>query len=76
MSYNYDNAPVKYTCALIDDIIDVLEKTRCDYNDIEVRRAIEVLEEVRTANSELRDWGNRLYTKVKELEDEIEKLEG
>ena len=76
MDRRYDNSPVAYTCPLIDDVIGVLEKSRCDFNDHEVYNAIKTLEEIRSATSELRDWGNRLYARVEELEDEIEKLEG
>ena len=37
--------------------------------------AIDEIEEVRSDNAKLRDWGNELYDKVEELQSEISYLE-
>lgn len=71
-----DNSPVGYTCPLIDSVIRVLNDCECEYNSHDIQTAINDLEKVRSMNDELRDWGNGLFNQVKELQDEIEMLEG
>jgi hypothetical protein len=68
MARRADNSPVGNTCPWIDEAIHVLDSSKCDYNGTEVDNAIKALEKVRSANSELRDWGNELYLRVQELE--------
>lgn len=75
MSRYKDNSGIKETCPWIDEAIDVLEKSQCEYNYSEAKSAIASLEKVRSANSDLRDWGNSLYREVEELKDEIKCLE-
>ncbi len=70
-----DHSPVSYTCPWIDEAIDVLQKSECGYNTDVVNSAIKSLEKVRSANDELRSWGNELYNEVVELKAEVDKLE-
>lgn len=73
-----DNAPVKNTCPIIDDVINYIENFREEFgnedNDIDFHFALGVMEDIRSANSELRDWGNDLYRELEELEQERNKL--
>ncbi len=73
-----DNAPVKNTCPIIDDVIIYIENFREEFgnedNDIDFHFALGVMEDIRSANSELRDWGNDLYRELEELEQERNKL--
>jgi chromosome segregation ATPase len=73
-----DNAPVKNTCPIIDDVINYIESFRESFsnedNDIDFHFALGVMEDIRSANSELRDWGNDLYRELEELEQERNKL--
>lgn len=70
-----DHSPVSHTCPWIDEAIEVLENSECSYNTDVVNSAIKALEKVRSANDELRSWGNELYEEVIELKAEIDKLE-
>ena len=70
-----DYSPVGHTCPLIDEAIDVLQSSECAYNTDVVNSAIKALEKVRSANDELRNWGNELYSEVEDLKAEIDKLE-
>jgi septal ring factor EnvC (AmiA/AmiB activator) len=79
-----DNAPIKNTCPLIDKIINQVddwyrsseEIPKLGYADFE-----KSMEEIRSANSTLREWGNDECKRANDLEkeldsakDEIEKL--
>ena len=70
-----DHSPVGHTCPWIDEAIDVLQSSECAYNTDVVNSAIKALEKVRSANDELRNWGNELYGEVEEMKAEIDKLE-
>ena len=70
--YN-DNAPVGHTCPLIDKVISFLYSIDCEevqQNDI--KTCINVLEEIRSANDQLRTWGNELYKEKDEMESDFE----
>jgi chromosome segregation ATPase len=73
-----DNAPVKNTCPIIDDVINYIENFREEFgnedNNIDFHFALGVMEDIRSANSELRDWGNDLYRELEGLEQERNKL--
>ena len=82
--------PVRHTCPDIDELKRYIEvavkECKKDYESLdlaqdgfsEVLYFIEdipnELERLRDANSSLRDWGNALLDKVKELESENERL--
>lgn len=70
-----DHSPVGHTCPWIDEAIEVLNDSECSYNSNQVCSAIKALEKVRSANDELRSWGNELYAKIEDLESEIVRLE-
>jgi chromosome segregation ATPase len=78
MSRFNDNAPVKNTCPIIDDVIRYIESFREELgneeNDIDFHFALGVMEDIRSANSELRDWGNSLYDDLHHVEKERDNL--
>jgi hypothetical protein len=63
-----DNAPIPMTCPLIDEIIESIDSE--DFNKYEV---INMIEQVRKANSRLRTWGNELNDKIESYDKDQEK---
>lgn len=68
-----DNAPVKYTCPDIDVAVGLLDELRRNYDEymdethlVGIDQAIDALERVRSANDELRKWGNGLHDELAE----------
>lgn len=60
-----DNAPVGHTCPTIDkaisfikDAVNYLDEEHLTYGEGLLLKAIDYIEEVRSANATLRDWGN------------------
>jgi uncharacterized coiled-coil DUF342 family protein len=90
MGYYRTTEPVGNTCPLIDRVLEFLNHIEFDdqddFNGKDIDENIALLEEIRDANSKLRDWGNEnakqadeleeerndLQKKVKELEEEVE----
>ena len=86
----YDNAPIGNTCPLIDSIINRMEQSKSEaeyirrdtdnYNDevsvisYELDSAISEMEDIRDANSELREWGNEEYERAEYEKDERDNL--
>jgi len=79
-----DNAPVGNTCPEIDSIISLI-RNMDNYNineeselkdlNSDIRSCEILLEEIRSANSELREWGNDLHRDKEDLENENYKLQ-
>ena len=77
MGRRNDNAPVGNTCPAIDEVITFIDSITPD-NDIEIQEIAQVrdlMEDIRSANSQLRDWGNEKHIEAEELETEKEILE-
>lgn len=70
-----DNAPVKETCPLIDDVKSVLFYLN-DGETPDIKDALDLLEKIRDANSKLREWGNEQYNRAEDLEKEYEHKKG
>ena len=77
-----DNAPVGYTCPMIDQVISFLEKIDWNLEDeeendlsIECKEMVEVMEKIRKANDTLRTWGNEEYNLKNKYEEERDDLE-
>ena len=74
MSRKGDNAPIGHTCPKIDDVIsmvhnwysDAEEITKSDYQIFEKK-----MEEIRSANSTLREWGNEQCLLAEQWEDDL-----
>jgi len=70
-----DNAPIGHTCPKIDSVISMIhsvytsseEMSRNEYTEFK-----KLMEEIRSANSALREWGNELYYKADELESDLD----
>jgi hypothetical protein len=72
MSRNEDRAPVPHTCPIIDEVISALlsaEFSEGDYWDS--KRAIEIMENIRIANSKLREWGNEECQRANDIDGEL-----
>ena len=77
MGYYEDNAPIKNTCPIINDVVSYIEGFREKYDteeDYDFDMALGVLEDIRGANLELRNWGNDLYGDLQSLEKERDSL--
>lgn len=79
MSRYSDNSGVSHTCPKIDEVIEFLNKIDWDLDDeyesnlaYETTKMIEVMEEIRTANSTLRDWGNDMCRERDEVQKDLE----
>lgn len=75
-----DNSPVDYTCPLIDEVISFIEDLDGEcVSGYSVRSMVNVLEKIRKANTELREWGNDMYQELEDsksdYEDQLAKLE-
>lgn len=79
MGSNRDYSPVGQTCPMINDVIGFLEyaHTIDDKDELKSQAIvfIDEMEKIRSANKELREWGNDLQKQVLNLEDSIEDLE-
>ncbi len=81
----YDNAPVKNTCPKIDKAIGALHNVLCcvseeDKENLEnaisySNEAQDLLEEIRSANEELRAWGNDMHNEREYWEKETDILQ-
>ena len=72
MARYIDNAPVGHTCPKIDTVISFIDSI--DSEEIHpnvLKEMINIMEEIRSANSQLREWGNDLCKQVDELQGEI-----
>lgn len=67
-----DVSPVRETCPMIDEVIAFIESTESeDISRSAITDIVHVMEEIRKANRELREWGNDEYYNAL---DEIENL--
>jgi len=78
-----DNAPIDNTCPKIDSVISFIKGIGWNLEDEdelllskESKAIIEVLEEIRTANSTLREWGNQEFQEKEYFEKERDEMEG
>jgi hypothetical protein len=70
-----DNSNIPNTCPKIDEVISAIESV--DWGDSsywDKRILIEILEKIRKANSDLRDWGNQMCRERDDLEDQLDEL--
>lgn len=72
--YNY---PVGHTCPDIDRVINFLQglSLASPVEDQDRNASIDIMEELRTANSKLREWGEGLFEELKDVQDEQDDLE-
>lgn len=77
-----DYSPIRHTCPMIDEVINIIMYPEWDLSDPdeeklrdEFKEAIDIMEQIRTANSTLREWGNETYIEKLDLEKEIDWLE-
>jgi peptidoglycan hydrolase CwlO-like protein len=74
-----DNAPIKNTCPIIDDVVRYVDGFYKDfateYNESDFKDVYSILEHIRNANSTLRDWGNEEYERANELEKQVDELD-
>src|SRR5688572_5049408 len=75
MARSRDNAPIGHTCPKIDDVISMVhdfyksggEMSVYDYNSFEKK-----MEQIRDANSTLREWGNEQNQLAEEYEKDLD----
>jgi chromosome segregation ATPase len=75
MARRGDNAPIGHTCPKIDSVISSIhslylsseEMSKKEYEDFE-----KLMEEIRSANSTLREWGNEQCDRAEEFEKDLD----
>ena len=77
MPRHSDASPVPQTCPKIDSAISIVHGIYIDYEDFSKQTYVDfekTMEEIRSANSTLREWGNEEYKRANEMEDERDDL--
>lgn len=71
-----DNSGIPNTCPKIDEVISCIKTVTFDdtgwYDETGI---IGTLEDIRSANSSLREWGNEMFSEREEFEEKAEELE-
>jgi predicted nucleic acid-binding Zn-ribbon protein len=73
--YNTDDSRVPHTCPLINEVIDAVKSV--EWNDEDYyneKDLVDTLEQIRSANGNLRDWGCDKNQEIHDLNDEIDDL--
>lgn len=70
-----DNAPIGNTCPMIDNVIRSASYIKTTENEDDVNNILSVMEDIRSANQTLREWGNEQYHLTSETESEKEVAE-
>ena len=73
MARNRDYAPVGNTCPMIDEVISAIESVDWSENTFHTAQSVsEIMEKIRSANLELRNWGNDEFKRAEELEKDLD----
>jgi predicted nucleic acid-binding Zn-ribbon protein len=64
-----DNSGINHTCPRIDEVISAVKSQDWGDSYWAEKDVIEILEEIRRMNAELRDWGNDRYYEAEEYKD-------
>jgi len=73
--YN-DASGIGQTCPKINEVISAIESVEWSENEWWTEKMlVEIMEEIRKANSDLRDWGNDMCRERDDLQDENDNLE-
>ena len=77
MGRKHDNAPVGNTCPTIDEVINFLDTIIPDENleRQEIAHVRELMEDIRSSNVQLREWGNDLHERAEILETELKSID-
>jgi predicted nucleic acid-binding Zn-ribbon protein len=68
-----DQSGINNTCPLIDDVINAINDVDwSDNNHYDEKSLIAILEKIRTANSNLRVWGNDMHNERNEFEKDLD----
>jgi len=71
-----DNAPIGNTCPIINDVVRYIEGFKFDEDfEYEKSQCLSVVEDIRSANQTLRDWGNEMHDEKEELQGQVDSLE-
>lgn len=71
MARGGDNAPVGQTCPKIDDVISTCKEIYQSSEEMtmgELKSIEQTMEKIRSDNSALRDWGNKMCDELQEME--------
>ena len=70
-----DNSGIENTCPKIDEVISAIDSVNWEESYWDAKTITEIMEKIRKANSDLRDWGNQMCRERDELQDEIYELQ-
>jgi hypothetical protein len=65
MSWNPD--PVEETCPMLDELMDAIKMNDWEHHRVTKNDLLQMIEQLRSANHELRSWGRKLYCQNQEL---------
>jgi predicted nuclease with TOPRIM domain len=75
MSRYRDNSGIDNTCPKINEVISAIDSVNWDEDSYwDAKTVTEIMEKIRKANSDLRDWGNQMCRERDELQDEFDDL--
>jgi len=74
MARHKDHSPVSHTCPMIDEVISAINSVDWEETYWTKKQLIEIMENIRSHNGKLRDWGNEYCNKESDLADEIYEL--
>jgi len=70
-----DYSGIDNTCPKIDEVISAIDSVNWDEDSYwDAKTVTEIMEQIRKANSDLRDWGNQMCRERDELQDEFDDL--
>jgi len=77
MGRKHDNAPVGNTCPTIDEVLTFIDSIIPDENlePQEIHHIKELMEDIRSANVQLREWGNEAHERAEMLETELKNID-
>ncbi len=71
-----NNSGIHHTCPKINEVISAIESVNWGEDSYwDVKILTEIMEEIRKANSDLRDWGNQMCRERDDLQDEFDDLQ-
>ena len=70
-----DNSPVENTCPMIDEVIAAISVADFGDSNSDNKYLTKLMEKIRLANGDLREWGNEQYTECNDLAVRVEELE-
>ena len=74
--YSHDDSRVPQTCPLINEVIDAVKSVEWEENNwYDEKGLVDILEQIRKHNGDLRDWGSEKNHEIHDLNEEVNDLQ-